>query len=255
MVSSLINKPDILFIVEGASAEPKLVKKISSVIGEHQYSIYPYKTAIYELYEQLFADENLDLLLVLKEKESESSRRSMLSKKYTRIYLVFDFDSQHQKYSHSKLLQLINYFNDSSEKGKLYINYPMMESHRHLSHMPDLDFIHRTIDVDQLSHYKQIVGDFTFYSDLNRYTYEIVTNMIAHHMIKYMKLVFDLTTMPTYDDFKNWTNDADLILLNKQIEALEQGFIYIINTSIFYVVDIKPKTFFNTRLSHFSLDI
>lgn len=253
MVSSLIDKPDILFIVEGASTEPKLVKKISSVIGEHQYSIYPYKTAIYELYEQLFADDDLDLLLVLKENETDSGRRSILSKKYTRIYLVFDFDSQHHRYNHLKIVQLINYFNDSSDKGKLYINYPMMESHRHLSRMPDPDFVYRKIDVCQLSHYKQIVGDFTFYSDLNRYTYEIITNMIAHHMIKYMKLVFDSTTMPTYDDFKNWTHDADLALLSKQVEALEQGFIYVINTSIFYVVDIKPKTFFRTRLSHFSL--
>lgn len=253
MVSSLTEKPAILFIVEGASAEPKLVKKISSVVGEHQYFIYPYHTAIYELYEQLFADSDLDLLLVLKERENDSSKRMMLSKKYMRTYLVFDFDPQHQKYSHDKLIRLISYFNDSTDKGKLYINYPMMESHRHLSLMPDVDFIDRKINIDQISRYKKIVGDFTYYSDLNNYTYEIVTNMIAHHMIKYNKLVFDSVNMPSYEDYKNWSFETDLSLLSKQIESIENGFIYVINSSIFYVVDIKPKTFFYTRLSHFSL--
>ena len=53
-----------------------------------------------------------------------------------------------------------NNFSDAADMGKLYINYPMIESYQHLIAVPDCEFAERKIPVSLQpgSKYKELVG-------------------------------------------------------------------------------------------------
>ncbi len=254
MVSSLSSKISVLFIVEGASAEPKIIKKICSIIGNKDYEIYSYKTSIYELYDELVFDDDLDIHLLLREKESDLRLKTIFDKKYTRTYLVFDYDPHYQKFDHAKVKHMLSYFTESSDKGKLYINYPMMESHRHLLCMPDKAFLDRVIHKHDIVEYKRVVGDVSFYTDLSKYDYSTIKEMVAHHLIKYNYLLFGSKRLPDKSTWDDWSSIEDIEMLDLQQKTYSRDELYVLNTSIFYVIDIKPKTFFHTGFSAYSLE-
>ncbi len=242
-----MTKKPVLFIVEGERTEVSVLKRINSVLecfGD--YHIYSYKTAIYELYEELSMDDNLDLQLTLKSKTSNKDERRILEMRYVAVFLIFDFDPQHHKFSCQILEEMLSYFSDPIDNGKLYINYPMFESHRHLNKMPDIDFFQLRIKSEDIKNYKRIVGSVSAYAEINHYTIPIIINMISHHLCKYRFIIEDAASFPTVNDYERLQSATSHIkLLSIQENAIELGVLYVINTSLFYVIDLIPKTFFN----------
>lgn len=152
-------------IVEGERKDVRLMKKANELLGLDNHSIVSYNTNIYELYERLLGDikkdsleENniacidpdLDLLQVLKEREHEKEKLEILNGDYTDIVLIFDFDPQDNRYKKDVLLALLEFFTESTDKGRLYINYPMVEGLYHFRKLPDYSFKNRKVTKDEL---------------------------------------------------------------------------------------------------------
>lgn len=91
----------------------------------------------YESYECDYSD--LDITAVLhscsqvgtKDKEK---LRGKSATDFSDIFLVFDLDPHTPDFNEDALRKLLSHFNDSSDVGKLYINYPMAESFYHVPH-------------------------------------------------------------------------------------------------------------------------
>ncbi|MEG2094099.1 MAG: hypothetical protein RRY80_07285 [Lachnospiraceae bacterium] len=66
---------------------------------------------------------------------------------FKNIIIVFDYERHDTYFSEEKIRRLQFYFNDSTDQGKLYINYPMVESYQHLTSLPDISFAERSISV------------------------------------------------------------------------------------------------------------
>ncbi len=241
-------RKNILFIVEGEATEVTFLKRIAKKIPGYAYLIYSYKTCIYELYEELILDEYLDILLTLREK-SKKNRKNLFDKNYTDIYLVFDFDPQYHKFAPEKIKKMLMFFNDSTDKGKLFLNYPMMESYRHLRDMPDSDFFDLEVAVNDLGDYKKNVHNFTSYCNTNAYNYDIIIQFLKHHIIKYLILLNLVKDKFALKDFYLYIHSKnDMKLLEYQIRLLkEQGKIKVINTSLFFLLDILPKRFYSSK--------
>ncbi len=137
-------KAKILMLVEGAKTDVVLMNHVLKLYGiSDSHQIVSYNTNIYSLYDSLFAsgDPNvLDLLQVLKENEKDEDKRTIFDARFSDVLLVFDLDSQDERYSREKIQQMLEYFNESSDNGKLYINYPMVESFYHMRAIPDPDY-------------------------------------------------------------------------------------------------------------------
>ena len=123
---SLVNRK-ILVIVEGARKELKLVNKLKELFLPQDISIVSYGTSLYQLYDYLeeycdFNFEELDVLLALKAHEPVEEKKAVFDEKYTDVLLIFDFAPQDNKFDVAKIRKLMDYFNDSTENGKLYIN-------------------------------------------------------------------------------------------------------------------------------------
>ena len=67
--------------------------------------------------------------------------------------LIFDLDPQDGGFSPDKILEMQNYFVESSDMGKLYLNYPMVEAFYHLKDIPDDEYYDRQATMEELIHH------------------------------------------------------------------------------------------------------
>lgn len=160
-----MNRTNILIVTEGPD-DKKIIRQMLcayNIIDEHH--IFVFKTNIYCLYDVMESQSNgdweqIDLPLLLRTCTDNEKEKEMLSQHFSEIILVFDYDPQHSTYSLKNINRMFDYFSDSSEKGKLYINYPMIESAYHFIDFPnDKSYKNRIVSKQQLEkhEYKSIV--------------------------------------------------------------------------------------------------
>lgn len=247
----------ILFIVEGQNDEPDLIKQLYSVClsgKDDTYEFYVFDTNIHQLAPLLMngnnIDEDLDLLLVLKSVTRDPEQRKLLSQKYSDIYLIFDYDPQQRFVDLHLIHHLISHFTESTDMGKLFINYPMVQSFRHLSCLPDLNFVGKHVDHADVLHYKELVGKQALIelTQTRKLTYEIFISLTYHHLMQALYIQNDYTPVSLNED--NIFVDC-LRIFDKQLEEWTQNNrCYVLNTSLFILIDYMPQRFFQLVSRH-----
>lgn len=144
-----------LLIVEGHHEKNKLfwlILKCFPEININMDEIWIYGTNIYQLYNDIVKeygeeweeeDEDIDLPFVISKKQYPDKLR--YKEDFTNIVLVFDYERHDPNFSEEKILEMQRCFVDAADMGRLYINYPMIESYRHLCQLPDDDYAERKI--------------------------------------------------------------------------------------------------------------
>ena len=56
---------------------------------------------------------------------------------FTDIILIFDYERQDTYFTEKKIADMQSYFSDTTDMGKLYINFPMLESYKDFEKFPD----------------------------------------------------------------------------------------------------------------------
>ena len=238
----------ILFVVEGSRGEPRFLRKMYQVLfGDNIENIVWYGTAIHDLLERMFPegaeDPELDLISVLRETVKDQSQRDMLEKEYSDVYLVFDMDPHHQKYDRALLDKAMDFFDDPTQEGKLYLNYPMLESFKHLKEHRDPEYIERTVSVDSLSGYKSQVESECHpdFKDVGKYSEETFKEVIEMNLMKANAILEHAVTIPDVRVFRSWSGSDFLREQNRLMESERR--LYVLNTSAFIAVDHWPSMF------------
>lgn len=237
-------KTKILVLVKGAKTDVNLLNHLLTVYGiDQKHQIISYNTNIYVLYNQMFRDSNpedVDILQLLKEHENDIGRKTIFDEHYSDILLIFDLDPQDPQFSSEKIIQMMNYFIESSDMGKLYLNYPMVESFYHMKSIPDNDFLSYIATMQELNEhkYKSRVAaeskDRSHFavtkSDCNIVIKQNVDK--AWHIARADKVVEDLTELlPKSSD-----------ILYAQLKKIEtEQALFVLCTCAFYILDYNPK--------------
>lgn len=246
---------NILFIVEGEADEPKLLRQMLDVcFAGFDHKIYTYRTNLHVLAKRLeedypeFESDEIDIQLFLKSYENNDSQMELLSKSYTDIFLIFDFDPQDRQPRFDTIRRMVDYFNDSILRGKLIINYPMMQAIRHFSTLPDPLFKDRIVTSEECKKYKEIVGNCSKFTDVSTYTYGTFMSLAVHHIKKANYILSGTYAIPSVTEYENWNYGR---IFDAQVKAFtEQKFVYVLNTCILLIVDYKMDTFFKQVTVH-----
>ncbi len=238
-----------LLIVEGPSDEEVLIKKLWDRFDKGaDYEIVTYKTNVYVLMRALFIDgvidEDLDLVRLLRSEDNPSGIRLDRSEKFTDVFMVFDLDPQDPNADLDMLGKMLRFFDDSTSKGKLFINYPMMQSYRHITGQNDPGFKDRMVPANIGRRYKSMVDKEAWnrLKQINRLNRDTLRWIIELHLSKMSYIVNGSFEIPSYRAYKNMTGD---LVLRKQLEVIRiQGSVYVLNTSMFLIVDYCPSWFF-----------
>ena len=152
----------VLLIVEGEHEKNNLFWLLFESFPEIDIKyddVWIYGTNIYILYQEIvkeygesWADngDDIDLPFVIsKNHPALTNNQKERKDDYSDIFLVFDYERQDPKFDERKIMEMQTQFNDSTDNGKLFINYPMVESYRHFVKLPDTLF--KTRDFELIS--------------------------------------------------------------------------------------------------------
>jgi len=159
------SKAKILILVEGSRIDMRLMKHLFQLYQiDVKYEIVSYNTNIYVLYDEMFYDgkpQDMDILQVLKEHEPNDDKKQIFEQEFTDVLLIFDLDPQDPRFAEDKISAMMSYFTESTDMGKLYLNYPMIEAFYHMSAIPDLNYNVRNVVLSELRNhtYKQRVNE------------------------------------------------------------------------------------------------
>lgn len=247
----------VLFIVEGYNDEPDLIAKMysSCFLGKSDtYEFYVFDTNIHQLAPKLIVDgaidDDLDLKLVLRSEETDPEKLAILSQKYSDIFMIFDFDPQQRDVDLKNIGLLLAYFTDSTEMGKLFINYPMMQSYKHLVALPDLSFIGKKADHPDVLHYKELVDEQALaeLKQVKKYTFETFVSLTTHHLMQCQNILRGSITEMSVQEYLNIDFS---VLFDKQLDLwIHNDSCYVLNTSLFILIDYMPEKFFQQIYRH-----
>lgn len=125
-----------LFVFEGEGREKLYFQSMEKAFFDGQQSriLVSFQNDIYELYEKLNIDDDLNSFELIKELNNLDPNRELLTHlrrdQIGQIYLFFDMEPHDEKFDGRKLLDMLALFNNETEHGKLFISYPMIEAIR-----------------------------------------------------------------------------------------------------------------------------
>lgn len=223
----------ILIVVEGESTEHKVLgSKDYGLLPfiENEYEVISFCNDIYELYKAYKSGEYDDLVSYLRAEKGLIIDENVLSvNAFSAIYLVFDFEPQDNLYSDKTIKDILEIFNDeTSGLGKIYINYPMIESYYHLEKLPDPNYNDRTISLENLNGatYKKLVNTTTCIKK-NKFNEVDISYIIMHN---YNKAKYITGNKSKEVDYKE--------ILNTQLKLKkEQNKIYVLSTIALLPID------------------
>lgn len=252
----------ILFIFEGKKTEQYIMQIIKELyFKDDKYIFVSYCNNIQSLFNELNKDDDLDLVGLLKENETKHPELEKKLEKcnwdeFSEIYLFFDYDikntDKHNKDSletqNEKIKEMLELFDNETEKGKLYINYPMVESIRYLKkELPDEDYYTYTInlfigkefkrEVHNLSHYKNL--DFITSKDKNQQSNW--KHIIDLNIKKVNYICSDLNELPS----KKISINQQEIFKNQLSKYVSKNEIAILNSFPLFLYEYFPINYFN----------
>lgn len=213
-----MSKPEqILFVFEGKSSEDDIVASLEQKFLGNRIAVKcVFDAEIYQLYKILKADDfAIDLITLLKERNSENAE---ILKDYDRTsfaytYLFFDYDAHSTMADDNKLIELLKFFNNETENGKLFVSYPMVEAIRHYhdddsfrklvvkckrTNCPNIKTCPETESCKKEPHYKEFVPTDSLPQMVNIHHYdsELWKKLIFLHLCKANELVTDIYSLP-----------------------------------------------------------
>ena len=236
-------KAKILVLVEGSRRETALMNHLLAIYGiGERHQIVSYNTNIHVLYNSMFKDEDpntLDLLQVLKEREKDEVKRAVFDERFSDILLIFDLDPQDDLYSENKIQQMLEFFCESSENGKLYINYPTAESFYHMRTIPDPQYNLYTVTLNELKEktYKTRVNAESRDHDFRKFAQTkdecdvvILQNVSKAFLITGQSITNAILPPP-----------ATEILHKQSTKLITEDCLYVLCTCGFYIIDYNPN--------------
>lgn len=163
----------ILFIFEGEEREPQIYKTLERLYfpRKNDNIICSFGNNIYDLYNDIreYGGDG-DIVSIMKERLSARGDEILVNVRSTdisEIYLFFDYDFQHSQLPlreiNMRVEEMLRMFDDETGNGKLYINYPMIESIRYTKELPDFAYTSYIVNRTECHEFKKLTHEFSHY--------------------------------------------------------------------------------------------
>lgn len=170
----MADRPKTLVIVEGKRTEPVLFRRMAAVFGMDM-DVYSVGGNIYAIYRILKSERfEANVKDVAAEMSGSDEDREILAQDFADTFLVFDCDPHHTdgrgeaplpvgrivERNFGRILEMARHLDDSTDptKGKLFVNYPMVEAFRDCDDFFDPAFERTDVPVEEIAAYKRRVA-------------------------------------------------------------------------------------------------
>jgi len=237
----------VLFVFEGAKTETQIFDNLKThYFSGCQNTVIKatFCTHIYTLWDKVKSDKFLDLLEIIREQHEENRKvlKDVSREDVSQIFLFFDYDGHVKEASDDAIQEMLAYFSDETETGKLYISYPMVEAIKHLK--VGIDFKNTVVDAKNKikckntgHNYKQLVDRSTSYQNLtalkmNDWNYVILENIKKANLI-----VNNLYEPPGYNKIISEMNQRQIFTHQLQKYINHRSIVAVLSAFPFFIIE------------------
>lgn len=193
---------NILFVFEGEKTEHVIARDFTThyINNENKTVVkVSFCGEIYQLYRKMAEDEFgvefVDVFPLLQERDEDLRRYKRDD--FSQIYLFFDYDPHATNASSDKIGELLEVFSQETDKGKLFVSYPMVESIRCFNGV-ESDFMNLFIKLNDVPNFKRIVNDYAHkkYNNVPQWKIEVWNEIINLHCKRANFIVNGVTAFP-----------------------------------------------------------
>lgn len=212
----MLSKCNTLFVFEGESTEGNIVSRLEKhFMGESIAIKCVFCGDIYQFYRKMKEEEfAIDIITLLKQR-SEKNRKVLAeydNDSFAYVYFFFDYDAHASKANDEQIEDMLAFFNNETENGKLFISYPMVEAIRHYkdkesfkglnvkckrSNCPSIDSCENKVSCLSEPHYKTFVPTDSDLTVTKLDTKEKWQELIDAHLCKANYIITDEYIRPT----------------------------------------------------------
>lgn len=199
------SKKKILFVFEGERAEKQITQNlIKCQIIKDDIVLYAFCGDIYQFYDKIKSysfdeldETTYDIFTDLKNLDTNQYLKKIKRKEISSVYLFFDYDGHSNYANDDKITEMLEFFNEETENGKLFISYPMVESIKHIQAIKDFKDV--SVNCRQNINYKNLVSENCNkkYIQINKYDKTIWKELITAHLYKMNYIINDDYSFPT----------------------------------------------------------
>ncbi|MEN9842280.1 MAG: hypothetical protein RLZZ612_109 [Pseudomonadota bacterium] len=240
----------IAFICEGEVTEPRIIENLKRAYFENTkkiIKILSFQTDIYQLWEKIKEDENLDAIEIIRERNEDSKEKL---KPYQRtdipqVYLFFDYDGHATKASDEKIAEMLEYFDNETENGKIYISYPMVEAVRHIQ--KNVSFELAVVDSKiKGKEYKALSSQICYFNNISKLNRNDWSFIFGENIKKGNLIVNAQYSFPdTYAEFRINLIQKNLFQNQLQKYIQPRSEVAVLSGFPFFIVDYFGETLFN----------
>ena len=245
-----------LFIVEGEDRDLRFIKEMTQTFFKGKFSAkiiqLPAAQNIYMLYQKLEEDSfETDVVEVVRDtvKEAEIALNGIQRQEIDEVYLFFDYDLHHNNLKKNKdaneiLINMLQFFNNETDSGKLYISYPMVEALYDYRDGMCQPFSSCFIKCNDICRYKELSGN-------NNPKASIRRNVLEWKMIL---AIFALRINCLFGDdcsFEYYRNSVfpETILEKQQESVKEKQAVFVLSALPEFLLDYFKIDFWNTMIN------
>ena len=177
----------ILFVFEGAEREPDIFQSIENLFFDAERAgnrvVCTYNTNIYGLYshmKRLGAGADIVGCLQARNTDAHAEIMKYRSQDFAEIFLFFDYDFHHHPSglplnideNIRKVKDMLSYFDNETDNGKMYINYPMVESLNYTRRLPDAGYPTYSVGIQDSRNFKRLTSGFSAFGNYDHLSVE-----------------------------------------------------------------------------------
>ena len=250
----MANKAYKVVIVEGEDFEVGVFDVINKFYFKEKIKLIalPAGKNIYMLWKELKKDSyQTDIVEILR--ETNFNARQILDglsrDDIDEIYLFFDFDRHQDNLSATMdaspdevIKEMLDIFDNETELGKLYINYPMIESIRDFSNITCNPWTSDCIwDLTRGDQYKTVSGDNNKKTQLGKYNIDDWRDLISFFLMR-VGCLFDYNRIPEYAFYRK-NIDAKTIYEQQKEKYIKDNKVFILSAIPEFLLDYHKEEF------------
>ena len=230
------------------------IERLIQVYGINA-ELYVFHTNIYTLYQAMkeigFAGDVRDVLISLPNMRDQDLK-TLRNTRFAYTYLVFDCEAQHRERNEkalpvdsvaeknmNQLLEMTDYFTNETDPsvGKLYVNYPMMESYRDCDSFFEDQYQSARICIDDIKDYKKLTGQKKIANRaVKAFSEEEFASLLRMNVYKLYSMLTGVWGPPVYRDYRILSEQIKIAAHEKELISSRRC-IDVLNTTLFFLAD------------------
>ena len=253
-----MNKERIAIITEGDVREIEVLDNIKSIFFKSEnIDVIPFPAGenIYMLWKQLKEDDfQTDIIEVVREQNEAAAKiiENYMRDDFAEVYLFFDYDGHQNNLSGSDedvdvISQMLEVFNNETENGLLYVNYPMVEAFRDYIEGDCATMSECYIQLDDIPDYKNISSKNPAHNKVSAYSiadWGHVIDSFARRLscLAHREEVFE------YEEYKRFVTPIWIYLQQK--ELISEEMVFVLCAFPEFLLDYHKENFWRKMVKH-----